>query len=213
MSADIRFDSLKTIVPAVSRETADRLIAFEDLFRKWSKAINLASPSTLADLWNRHILDSAQLFPLAKEATRWLDIGSGGGFPGIVTACFLAERSGGCIDLVESAGKKATFLRTAAGHLHVPARVHSARIESMWEKIETPQVVTARALASLGDLFTLAEPWLSDGAKALFQKGRDYQREIDESRVGWSFDLVKHPSAIDQASVILEISNLRRKTD
>ncbi len=83
----------------------------------------------------------------------------------------------------------------------------------MWEKIETPQVVTARALASLGDLFTLAEPWLSDGAKALFQKGRDYQREIDESRVGWSFDLVKHPSAIDQASVILEISNLRRKTD
>ncbi len=109
MSADIRFDSLKTIVPAVSRETADRLIAFEDLFRKWSKAINLASPSTLADLWNRHILDSAQLFPLAKEATRWLDIGSGGGFPGIVTACFLAERSGGCIDLVESAGKRLPF--------------------------------------------------------------------------------------------------------
>jgi len=212
MSADTRFESLKAIVPAVSRETADRLIAFEELFRKWSKAINLASPSTLNELWTRHILDSVQLFPLASDAKNWLDIGSGGGFPGIVTACFLADQPGSAIDLIESAGKKAAFLRTAAGHLNVPARIHSARIEAMWQKIETPQVVTARALASLNDLFGLAEPWLTNGAKALFQKGRDYQREIDESRVGWSFDLVQHQSAIDQASVILEISNLRRKT-
>jgi len=213
MSADTRFESLKAIVPAVSRETADRLIAFEELFRKWSKAINLASPSTLNELWTRHILDSAQLFPLASDAKNWLDIGSGGGFPGIVTACFLAEQPGSAIDLIESAGKKAAFLRTAAGHLNLPARIHSARIEAMWQKIETPQVVTARALASLNDLFGLAERWLTNGAKALFQKGRDYQREIDESRVGWSFDLVQHQSAIDQASVILEISNLRRKAD
>ena len=212
MSADTRFESLKAIAPAVSRETAGRLIAFEELFRKWSKAINLASPSTLNELWTRHILDSAQLFPLASDAKNWLDIGSGGGFPGIVTACFLADQPGSAIDLIESAGKKAAFLRTAAGHLNVPARIHSARIEAMWQKIETPQVVTARALASLNDLFGLAEPWLTNGAKALFQKGRDYQREIDESRVGWSFDLVQHQSAIDQASVILEISNLRRKT-
>ena len=212
MSADTRFESLKAIVPAVSRETVDRLIAFEELFRKWSKAINLASPSTLNELWTRHILDSAQLFPLASDAKNWLDIGSGGGFPGIVTACFLADQPGTAIDLIESAGKKAAFLRTAAGHLNVPAHIHSARIEAMWQKIETPQVVTARALASLNDLFGLAEPWLTNGAKALFQKGRDYQREIDESRVGWSFDLVQHQSAIDQASVILEISNLRRKT-
>lgn len=211
MSADTRFESLKAIIPAVSRETADRLIAFEELFRKWSKAINLASPSTLNELWTRHILDSAQLFPLARDVRNWLDIGSGGGFPGIVTACFLAEQPGGVIDLIESAGKKAAFLRTAAGHLNVPARVHSARIETMWQKIETPDVVTARALASLDDLFGLTEPWLTRGAKALFQKGRDYQREIDESRVGWSFDLVQHQSAIDQASVILEITNLRRK--
>ncbi|MBB4093819.1 16S rRNA (guanine(527)-N(7))-methyltransferase RsmG [Brucella pecoris] len=211
MNAHTRHESLKAIVPSVSRETVERLIAFEELFRKWSKAINLASPSTLDELWTRHILDSAQLFPLASHTSRWLDIGSGGGFPGIVTACFLAEQPGGTIDLIESAGKKAAFLRTAAGHLHVPARVHSARIEAMWQKIETPQIVTARALASLSDLFSLTEPWLTTGAKALFQKGRDYQREIDESRVGWSFDLVQHQSAIDQASVILEISNLRRK--
>ena len=210
MTVDRRYSSLKSIVPDVSRETTDRLIAFEELFRKWSSAINLASPSTLADLWNRHILDSAQLFPLASDAKRWLDLGSGGGFPGIVTACFLKESRGASIDLVESAGKKAAFLRTAAGHLTVPARIHSARIEAMWDKIDVPDIVTARALASLSDLFKLAEPWLTSGSKALFQKGRDYQREIDESRVGWSFDLVQHESAIDNSSVILEISNLRR---
>lgn len=210
MSADSRYESLREIVPSVSRETTERLIAFEELFRKWSSAINLASPSTLADLWNRHILDSAQLFPLAKGAARWLDLGSGGGFPGIVTACFLRDVPGGSIDLVESAGKKAAFLRTSTGHLNVPARVHSVRIEAMWDKIEVPHIVTARALASLNELFRLAEPWLVNGATALFQKGRDYQREIDESRVGWSFDLVQYQSAIDPASVILEISNLRR---
>lgn len=210
MTVDSRYSSLKTIVPGVSRETTERLIAFEALFRKWSSAINLASPSTLADLWSRHILDSAQIFPLAPDAKRWLDLGSGGGFPGIVTACFLKEVPGASIDLVESAGKKAAFLRTAAGQLTVSARVSSARIEAMWDKIEVPDVVTARALASLNDLFVLAEPWLTGGAKALFQKGRDYQREIDESRVDWSFDLIQHESAIDKASVILEISNLRR---
>lgn len=210
MTVDRRYSSLKTVVPNVSRETTDRLIAFEALFRKWSSAINLASPSTLADLWNRHILDSAQIFQLAPEATRWLDLGSGGGFPGIVTACFLKDRPGAAIDLVESVRKKAAFLQTAAGHLNVPAHVHSSRIEAMWDKIETPQVITARALASLNVLFELAEPWLTNGSKALFQKGRDYQREIDESRVGWSFDLVQHESAIDNSSVILEISNLRR---
>lgn len=212
MTVDSRHSSLKKIVPIVSRETTARLIAFEELFRKWSTAINLASPSTLADLWNRHILDSAQIFPLAPDAKRWLDLGSGGGFPGIVTACFLKEKPGASIDLVESAGKKAAFLRTAAGHVGVPARVHSERIEAMWDKIETPDVVTARALASLNVLFELAEPWLTNDSKALFQKGRDYQREIDESRVGWSFDLVQHESAIDTSSVILEISNLRRIT-
>lgn len=109
MTVDSRYSSLKTIVPGVSRETNERLIAFEELFRKWSSAINLASPSTLADLWSRHILDSSQIFPLAPDAKRWLDLGSGGGFPGIVTACFLKEVQSASIDLVESAGKKLHF--------------------------------------------------------------------------------------------------------
>lgn len=210
MSVDIRTRSLHSVNPYVSRETVERLLEFENLFLKWSKVINLASPTTLGDIWSRHIMDSAQLFPLAPTSQHWLDLGSGGGFPGIVIACFLKDMPHASIDLVESAGKKAAFLRTAAGSLDLPVRVHAERIEATYSKVTTPQVVTARALASLTDLFRLAEPWLTTGATALFQKGRDYQREVDESRVRWQFDLVEHKSAIDPASVILKITNLRR---
>lgn len=210
---DNRLLELKKIVPAVSRETAERLIAFEELFIKWSSVINLASPSTLNSVWTRHILDSAQLINIADpSATKWLDLGSGGGFPGIVLACFLKERAGASIDLVESAGKKAAFLRTAAGHLAVPARIHSERIEKMWGKIDTPQIVTARALASLKDLFSLAEPWLCNGATAVFQKGREFQSELEQAKIDWDFKYDQHVSAIDDSSVILVITDLRRKS-
>lgn len=201
---------LQEVLSHVSRETVDNLLSFEDLFRKWSKAINLASPSTLESLWERHIVDSAQLFDMAPTATRWLDLGSGGGFPGVVLAILLKERPSGKIDLVESNGKKAAFLRTALGQFSAPGTVHAFRIDAVWGKIHAPEIVTARALASLSDLFRLAEPWLTTGAVGLFQKGRDYRREIDESRYGWTFDLVERASMVDRDSVVLQISNLRR---
>ncbi|MBZ9656457.1 16S rRNA (guanine(527)-N(7))-methyltransferase RsmG [Phyllobacterium lublinensis] len=201
---------LQEVLSTVSRETVDNLLDFETLFRKWSAAINLASPSTLDNLWERHIVDSAQLFDMAPAATKWLDLGSGGGFPGVILAILLKQRPGGTIDLVESNGKKAAFLRTALGQFSAPGAVHAARIDAVWPKIRDPQVVTARALASLSDLFVLAEPWLTTGAVALFQKGRDYRREIEESRYGWSFDLVERASMVDRDSVVLQISNLRR---
>ncbi len=201
---------LQEVLSDVSRETVDNLYGFEELFRKWSAAINLASPSTLDHLWERHIVDSAQLFDLAPNALKWLDLGSGGGFPGVVLAIVLKERSGASIDLVESNGKKAAFLRTAIGQFSAPGTVHMARIDAMWGKIPTPEVITARALASLSNLFVLAEPWLTTGATALFQKGRDYRREIEESRDAWTFDLVERPSAVDKDSVVLQISNLQR---
>ncbi|PRD44372.1 16S rRNA (guanine(527)-N(7))-methyltransferase RsmG [Phyllobacterium phragmitis] len=204
-----RFLQLRNLVPVVSRETFESLDAFESLFRKWSSAINLASPSTLSHLWERHILDSAQLFPLAPEARKWLDLGSGGGFPGVVLAILLKERADSSIDLVESNGKKAAFLRTAIAQTKASGRVHAQRIESMWSEIKAPDIITARALAPLNDLLSLSEPWLISGATALFQKGRDYRREIEESHDGWAFDLVEHPSAVGEESVILEIRNLR----
>ncbi len=207
---DRREQKVQDILSDVSRETVDNLFEFEALFRKWSKAINLASPSTLDQLWDRHILDSAQLFNLAPVAKNWLDLGSGGGFPGVILAILLKERPEGRIDLVESNGKKAAFLRTAIGQFSAPGTVYAARIDAVWSKIATPDIITARALASLNDLFTLAEPWLAAGATALFQKGRDYRREIDESRDGWTFDLLEHASVVDKDSVVLQISNLRR---
>jgi 16S rRNA (guanine527-N7)-methyltransferase len=208
--SDWREKRLQEVLSDVSRETVDNLFSFEELFRKWSKAINLASPSTLDELWERHVIDSAQLFDMVPTATRWLDLGSGGGFPGVVLAILLKERSGSRIDLVESNGKKAAFLRTAIGQFSAPGTVHAARIDAVSSKIPTPEIITARALAPLNDLFTLAEPWLSTGATALFQKGRDYHREIEESRDAWVFDLVERASVVDRDSVVLQISNLRR---
>jgi 16S rRNA (guanine527-N7)-methyltransferase len=204
------YDEFRLVAGNVSRETFQSVVAFEALFRKWAGRINLVAPSTLDDIWRRHILDSAQLGRLAPDARDWLDIGSGGGFPGAIVALLLKDRPGASIDLIESNGKKAAFLRTALGELGAPARIHAKRIEETYAAIRDPEIVTARALAPLGKLFGLAEPWLTSGATGLFHKGREYLREITESSAAWNFDLVKHQSLIDGDSVILEVSNLRR---
>lgn len=210
MSGD-RYAELEAIAGPVSRETFERLIRFESQFRKWATRINLAAPSTLPQLWSRHILDSAQLMKLAPVALQWLDLGSGGGFPGAVVAILLRDRPGASVDLVESNAKKAAFLKTVLGELQAPARVHVARIEAFRDDGPRFDLVTARALAPLPALLGLAELWLAAGATGLFHKGRDYRREVEESGDGWHFDLVEHASAVDREGVILEISGLRRK--
>jgi 16S rRNA (guanine527-N7)-methyltransferase len=206
-----KYQRLIDVAGSVSRETFEGLEAFESMFRTWAKRINLAAPSTLDDIWNRHILDSAQLAPLAPNALRWLDLGSGGGFPGLVLAFLFKERSGAQIDLVESNRKKAGFLQAAVGHFSLPACVHARRIDREINGLGRPEVVTARALAPLAGLLELAFPWLSAGAKGLLHKGRDYGREIQESALLWQYDLVEHRSRVDADSVILEIANLRRR--
>jgi 16S rRNA (guanine527-N7)-methyltransferase len=198
------------VAGAVSRETLARLEAFEAEFRKWAARIKLAAPSTLGSLWSRHILDSAQLFPLAEDATEWLDLGSGGGFPGAVIAILLTERKSGHIELVESNNKKAAFLKSVLGGLGAPATVHVCRIEDASGRVRRPQIVTARALAPLPRLLELARPWLEEGATGLFHKGREYAAEIAESRDAWRFDLIEHRSRVDPASRILAVSHLMR---
>lgn len=205
-----RLGEIRDVAGTVSRETLDRLEAFEAEFRKWAARINLAAPSTLATLWSRHILDSAQLLPLAPKATAWLDLGSGGGFPGAIVAILLMERENGRIELVESNNKKAAFLKSVLGSLGAPAIVHVCRIEDAVRRVGKTQIVTARALAPLPRLLELAEPWLGTGATGLFHKGRDYAPEIAESRDAWRFDLIEHRSRIDPASRILAVSNLAR---
>ncbi|WP_407941186.1 16S rRNA (guanine(527)-N(7))-methyltransferase RsmG [Neoaquamicrobium microcysteis] len=206
-----RLEQIRDVSGTVSRETLNKLELFEAEFRRWSTRINLAAPSTLESLWERHILDSAQLAALKPQALRWLDLGSGGGFPGAVMAILLAERDCAIIDLVESNNKKAAFLRTILGSLNAPATVHICRIEDATGRMDTPEIVTARALAPLSRLLELAAPWLEAGAVGLFHKGRDYAAEIAESRDAWRFDLVEHRSKIDPASRVLEISGLARR--
>ncbi|TIT08904.1 MAG: 16S rRNA (guanine(527)-N(7))-methyltransferase RsmG [Mesorhizobium sp.] len=208
MSADAWADLQKAAGP-VSRETFERLRAFEQLFLKWNRSINLAAPSTLDDVWRRHILDSAQLARIAPAATRWVDLGSGGGFPGLVLGFLLKERPGASIDLVESNRKKASFLQSVVGQFDLPARVLAKRIGDSYALVSAPEIVTARALAALPDLLDLAAPWLTKGARALFHKGRDYRAEVEESTHRWAFDLVEHSSMTDPYGVILEISDLR----
>lgn len=206
-----RLNGIRDVAGTVSRETFERLLVFEAEFLKWSARINLAAPSTLADLWSRHILDSAQLAKLKPDALSWLDLGSGGGFPGAVMAILLRDRPGARITLVESNNKKAAFLRSALAAAEAPATVLVSRIEEAATKVEQPEIVTARALASLSKLFELSEPWLGISATALFHKGRDYAVEIAETRDVWLYDLIEHRSRIDPASRILEISGLSRR--
>lgn len=206
-----QLEALRNVAGPVSRETFLDLKQFESQFQKWNRRINLAAPSTIPVLWDRHILDSAQLAALKPDALRWLDIGSGGGFPGAVMAILLKDRTGAHIDLVESNRKKSAFLSTVLAEQRAPATVHAARVESIYEKLMACDIVTARAVAPLATLLKMVAPWSQNGAICLFHKGREYRNEVEESRDGWSFDLVEHRSKVDADSVVLEIAHIRQK--
>ena len=197
----------------VSRETQERLQRFAELFMKWSAKINLVAPSTIDTLWTRHIADSLQLRNIVPETKHWIDLGSGGGFPGIVTAIVLAEPGQGWVDLVESNHKKASFLRMALLETGGRGSVHPLRIEEAATKLLKADVISARALAELDLLLAYAEPWSQRNPelRMVFHKGRDYLDEIDKVRGRWAFDLVTHQSAVEADSVILEIASLKRR--
>ena len=197
----------------VSRETQERLDRFATLFLKWSRSINLIAPSTIEQLWTRHILDSLQLRNVMEISGRWIDLGSGGGFPGVVTAILLAERQEGWIDLVESNQKKCSFLRMALAETGGRGAVHPIRIEDAARSLSAPDFISARALAELDHLFDYVQPWTTTNAdlKLIFHKGRDYRTEVDKARGRWDFDLVKHQSVVETDSVILEITSLTRR--
>ncbi|AQX28592.1 MULTISPECIES: 16S rRNA (guanine(527)-N(7))-methyltransferase RsmG [unclassified Bartonella] len=209
ISVEQKYQYILEIIPSVSRETMKHLIQFESLVIQWNTHINLVSAATIPVLWTRHILDSAQIYPLKSQSLNWCDFGSGGGFPAIVIAIFLREKKGGHIDLVESNGKKAAFLRNVIAQLKLPATVHHCRIEDVYQKIKAPDVLTARGLASLDILLELMSPWSTQKTIALLQKGRDYIKEIKNATANWHFDLLKHESKIDENSVILEISRVQ----
>ncbi|MGB6231107.1 MAG: 16S rRNA (guanine(527)-N(7))-methyltransferase RsmG [Litorimonas sp.] len=181
---------------------------WERLLGKWNARINLVAPDSLSDFWSRHALDSAQLIPhIGANCRTLVDFGSGAGFPGIALAIeskhSQAERQ---IHLIESVGKKASFLKTVSRETVLPTIVHSDRIE----KIEplSADTITARAFAPLHRLLPLAQRHLNDGGELLLLKGRGVGREISEVEASWSFDHEQFPSLSHDDGVILRIANL-----
>jgi 16S rRNA (guanine527-N7)-methyltransferase len=197
----------------VSRETWDKLGLYADLVRKWQTSINLISPKTLPELWQRHMLDSLQLYRLKPDPVRWLDMGSGAGFPGLVTAICLAEHQQGWVHLVESNNKKAAFLRQVIVETGARASVHPIRIEDARHQLGKIDAISARALASLSELLDYATPYADDNpsVQMWFHKGLDYLGEVGSARDLWCFDLVEHQSLAQDGSALLEISNLSKR--
>jgi 16S rRNA (guanine527-N7)-methyltransferase len=171
-------DFQRDLGPDVSRETIERLEIHRRLLAEWSERINLIGPKELDLFWSRHALDSAQLLRLAPDAKRWVDLGSGAGFPGLVVAAFLAGRAGASVHLVESTGKKARFLEAVVDEARLPAKVFNCRIEAFGAGEGPYDVVTARALAPLNRLMGYAKPILDRGAIGLFHKGADLDAEL-----------------------------------
>jgi len=196
----------------VSRETEARLDCYVDLLVEWQAKTNLVAPSTLPHLWTRHISDSLQLLTLAPSARIWADFGSGGGFPGLVLACALAETAGAMVHLIERNARKAAFLRETLRVTNSPGMVHLAEIGDTVDRITGPvDCVTARAVAPLHQLIRFAEPLARRGAKALFLKGQDIEAELTEAAKYWSITPHLHPSRTSGRGWIVELDQIERR--
>jgi 16S rRNA (guanine527-N7)-methyltransferase len=196
----------------VSRETEARLDRYLELLKAWQAKTNLVAPSTLPQLWTRHVADSLQLLSLAPRAKIWVDLGSGGGFPGIVLACALAETEGARVHLVERNAKKAAFLREALRITGSPGVVHLAEIGHTVDRFAEPvDCVTARALAPLNQLIGFAEPLVQKGAKALFLKGQDVEVELTEATRYWNIQPKLTASRTGGQGWIVELDRIERQ--
>lgn len=189
----------------VSRET-ERLAAYAAMLRKWNPAINLIAPATVGQIETRHIADALQLARLSqKSAGPWVDLGAGGGLPGLVIAIARPEL---VVRLIESDQRKAAFLRTAIRELRLEnASVVCQRIESA--DPQNAANISARALAPLPQLMAYVSRHLKPDGQAWLMKGRNWQAEIAGARKTWSFDVKAHQSSTDSDAAILEITGIR----
>ncbi|MBL8692325.1 MAG: 16S rRNA (guanine(527)-N(7))-methyltransferase RsmG [Rhodospirillaceae bacterium] len=190
---------------SVSRETLDRFRLYAALLTKWQRAVNLIGKSTAADIWERHFLDSAQLYPHLSERPGLIDFGSGAGFPGAVLA-LLGARD---VHLVESDSRKCAFLRELDRQLGLGMTIHEDRIDHLtpWKASS----LTARALASLPKLLDMAEEFLTPETVILFPKGETVDQELTEALKGWNMTVSRLPSRTSPTSVILRLTRVERK--
>lgn len=199
-----------TGVPDVSRETQERLEVYGALLRKWNPRINLVSKTSLDDMWSRHFADSAQIHPLVRHPVdHWVDLGAGGGFPGLVIA-ILAQEHGSPrrVTLIESDARKAAFLRVVIRETGVSATVINERIEKTEPQNAT--VLSARALADLDGLLGFAEQHLASDGTALFPKGARWGVELKAAQRKWRFDYQLAKSVTGTGPVVFAITGVAR---
>ncbi|QAX31472.1 16S rRNA (guanine(527)-N(7))-methyltransferase RsmG [Leisingera sp. NJS204] len=193
----------------VSRETLQRLEAFEQVIQKWNPKINLVSKSSLEHLWMRHIADSIQVFRCTDPVGHWVDIGSGGGFPGLIVAILAADEAPDMkVTLIESDQRKSAFLRTAARECGVKTTVLTERIEQV--EPQRADILSARALADLSTLLEFSERHLGSEGMALFPKGESWKKEVNNARQQWQFVAEQVKSLTEQEAVILKIREVAR---
>jgi 16S rRNA (guanine527-N7)-methyltransferase len=196
--------------PNVSRETLERLKTYEALLRKWNQRINLVARSTLPDLWQRHFVDSMQIFDLAPpKVDHWVDLGSGAGFPGLVMAIMALDTgSPARVTLVESDARKCAFLQTVIRETGARARVINDRIENIPPL--GADVLSARALSDLGALLGFAELHMRPDGVAIFPKGENWQKEVTAAQTAWTFTSQLAKSKTEEGPVILTITGVAR---
>ncbi|MBV1862853.1 MAG: 16S rRNA (guanine(527)-N(7))-methyltransferase RsmG [Rhodobacteraceae bacterium] len=208
MADDAQFRQLSRIVD-VSYETFTKISIYHKLLEKWNMSINLVGRSTIENGWERHFLDSAQLWPESTEFKYWVDIGSGAGFPGLLISIIASElRPDAKFHLVESDARKCAFLRNVSRETSVPVKVHNCRIEDF--SGSQADFLSARALAPLDKLLTYAEKILAPAGECLFLKGKDCDKELEKAYKNWDFKLDRRPSIVQGDSSVLKIGDISR---
>lgn len=192
-------------------EQIGKLETYAALLGKWQKAVNLVARDSLADIWQRHFADSAQLLPVIPPVSSCLDFGTGAGFPGMVIA-ILSDDAGVRVHLIESNARKCAFLREVARQTGTSVEIHNARVEEIAGKgtVNGVDVVMARGVASLARLLDLSEPFFRSDTIGLFLKGRRVDEEVAQARKAWTFELHAHPSVTEPEGTVLEIRALER---
>ncbi|WP_170361053.1 16S rRNA (guanine(527)-N(7))-methyltransferase RsmG [Ruegeria arenilitoris] len=193
----------------VSRETFSRLETYVELVRRWNPKINLVSRNSLNDIWSRHILDSVQVYRCSDVFHNWVDLGSGGGFPGMVCAIMAIEEAPAArFTFVESDQRKSAFLRSVARECGANCSIVSKRIESV-DPLNA-DILSARALADLPTLLSFCDRHLKESGTALLPKGASWKKELNDARKEWNFDCEPITSLTEPQAVILRIKGVSR---
>ncbi len=198
------FDLLNAHV-TVSRETFERLSLYHDLLLKWQSKVNLISPDTISSTWNRHFLDAIQIFPMIDPAKKIIDMGTGGGFPGMVIAIAGASN----VHLIESDTKKILFLREVARITNTSVTIHHARMEDA--VTDSADIIVSRACSPLASLLSLASHYVSHETICLFHKGKNYSKELEDALLHWNFSHETITSVTDTQSAILKLTAIQKR--